>query len=140
MIPLRSGLRVEQARRRRRPLALLAAAVLCLPCAANAAPGALSDCSGTVSASSAAISFPKSGGTGPSAPTEYLLISNPDAAAKLGVNAAGAAAAIGSAGTVTLLGTAATNPLPVLIWAGDPPMAVQVISDGSGKPYTCWYR
>lgn len=107
---------------------------------AHATANNLSDCSLTVSTGSTAIAFPKSGGIGPTAPSDYLLLSNPDASAKIGVNATGGTAAIGSAGTVTLPPVPTSGRPATLVWVGSVPGSVSVIADGSTKPVTCWYR
>lgn len=95
----------------------------------------LSDCSQTVGASAAAVTFPASGKTGPTRPTTYLEICNAHASQTLGVNFVGGTAAIGSTGTLTL------NPGGCQWWNQPPiPAALSVIGSAGSTVTACGYN
>lgn len=135
MVLLR-GTTEERARRRRRsPPVSAAVALLLWAGPALAQTGALSNCSQTVGAAAAAVSFPASGSTGPAVPNSYLEICNAHASNTLGVNATGATAAIGSAGTLTL------QPGGCAWWdANTVPASLSVIGSASSTVTACWYK
>lgn len=95
---------------------------------AQAAPGTLSSCSGTVAGTSAAITFTNR-------PQAYVQVHNPNAANVLWVNPVGGAAAANTAGSASL------NPGGYL-WFDGPvqPGAINIIAPAGSSPYTCWYR
>lgn len=99
-------------------------------------PVALSDCSQSVTTGSVAVTFPASGGTGPTFPSSYLEICNGHASQTLGVRASGGTAAIGSAGTLTL------NPGGCAWWAPPAPVpaSVSIIGSGAATVTACWYH
>ena len=112
------------------------AALLLLATPAWAQSGAPTNCSGTVSAASAAIVFPSTG-TGPARPTLYLSISNPGTAANLCVNP-NAAAVIGGAGCIPIA------PGSIIWWSAaqgmPPPATMNIIADTASTNYTCKYQ
>lgn len=95
---------------------------------------ALTSCSQTVGASSAAVPFPASGG-GPPRPTSYLEIWNAHASNNLGVNFTGGTAAIGAAGTATIFPGGFLFFVPPNV-----PVGVSVIGSGAGTTTACGYR
>lgn len=95
------------------------------------------NCSQSAGPVAAAVPFPASGATGPSAPLNYLSICNASAANTLGINVVGGTAAIGSAGTLTL------QPGGCRWWpqgGGELPAKVSVIGSGDPTPTACDYR
>lgn len=85
-----------------------------------------SNCSGTADNVTAAnITFGHQ-------PTQYILVSNPSAAATLWLSTSGAAAANAS-GSFPLVGTGNSVTLPAM-------SRVSIIASAGATPYTCFYR
>lgn len=107
---------------------------------ALAAPGAPSNCSGTVGTQAAAVSFPASGNHGPAAPITYLAIVNPAAPGTtpvLYVNPFGATAVANAAGTIPIY------PGGSVLWnypLTPPPGNLSIIASASSTAYTCAYQ
>lgn len=105
---------------------------------ARAQSGAPTSCSGTAGTSSAAITFPASGGHGPPRPQQYLMIENAHAAATIAVNVTGSAAVVNGSGSITLYTGGS------VLWSSqmgtNPPSAVNIISDTSSTAFTCLYQ
>lgn len=119
--------------------ALIVAGVILIGCTiAFAQTGAPNDCSGSVDASAATVSFPKSGATGPTFPSQYVTIQNIHATQTLWVNPmpSGTAAA-------STAGSYQIGPGQSISWANPqypPPSRISVIGSGSSTIYTCAYR
>jgi hypothetical protein len=94
------------------------------------------NCSQTVGATAAAISFPTSGATGPAQPSQFLIICNAHGSNTLGLNDVGGTAAIGSAGTLTL------NPGGCKWYEGSNQMPPRpsVIGSNANTTTACFYR
>lgn len=103
-------------------LLLLAALAACGPAWAQNQP---TDCSGTVGATAANITFR-------AAPQNYVFIANPSAGASLWVSLNGTAAANAS-GSFPLLATGNSVTLPPL-------PTVSIIASAGATPYTCAFR
>lgn len=122
-----------------RALAILA--LLLWPAAVFGQAGAPNAC-GPVSVgnSAVAITFPASGQTGPSAPTQYVTIVNPHGANTCWINAQpGGTAAANTAGSMPL------NPNGgYWTWSVGggypPPVGISIICPAGATPVTCNYR
>jgi len=102
---------------------------------ASAQTGAYSDCSGSVGATAAAITFPGSGATGNRAPTQFVFIVNPSATATLWVNAVGGTAVAAAAGSIPLLAQGNS-----VVLSAPAPSNISIIATAGSTPYTCWYK
>lgn len=96
------------------------------------------DCSGTVGATSAPVSFPSAGNHGPSRPTTYLTISNSAGTNKLAINPTGPAV-IDSNGSFPMDAVGAG-----WTWSAasgyPPPASLNIVASSSATPYTCKYQ
>lgn len=99
--------------------------------------GQPSDCSGTVGATAALVTYPKSGGTGPTSPQQFVTIANPHASAVLWINAVGGTAAANTAGSFAIVPNgSASFSRP----SYSPPSRISIIASGADTPYTCLYN
>lgn len=104
-----------------------------------AAPAFANDCSGTVGTSAASVSFPSSGNTGPSRPTQYVTISNPAGAGstpRLAVNPDSTAVDGGAGSFVLYPGGSITWTVPDY----PVPASISIIASAGSTPYTCKYQ
>lgn len=124
--------------------ALIAALILGLSwSSARAQMSQPSNCSGTATNTAAVIAFPTSGETGPTFPSQYLTITNPDASATLWVCAAkNCTAAANGAGSIALSPTGSAGQNGISWWKGafPPPARVGIISTAASQAFTCNYQ
>lgn len=104
----------------------LAAAILGLSWTNARAQNQASDCSGTVGATAAAVSFARG------QPTQYVFITNPHASASLWLSVTTTAAA-NAQGSMGLTSTGSYFTLP-------PMPTVSIVASAGSTPYTCFYR
>lgn len=120
---------------------LLWAIIIGCACAL-AQTGAPSQCGPTsIGATAAPITYPASGGTGPSFPTKFVSIAVPNGSQYACAATTGTAATSGSgcAAGAFYIGPFA----PPLTWAQPsypPPAGISVVGSGSGTPLTCAYQ
>ena len=65
-------------------LAVIAVLIASFATNAHAQAGQPSDCSGTATSTAAAITYPTSGATGPTSPSQFVTVANPSATANSG--------------------------------------------------------
>lgn len=114
---------------------LLSALMLLSAWAAFAQVGAPSSCSGTATVTAANITFPGSGKTGPTFPSQYLTIVNPNSGT-IWINPVGTAVANGG-DSIPILSNGSVS------WSqpnNAPPATVSIISPSGSQAYTCLYR
>lgn len=124
-------------------LAILAALLFGFARQGHAQAGQPSDCSGTATSAAATITYPTSGATGSTSPSQFVTISNPSATATLWVCAAkGCTAAANTAGSVALGPVGGVGVNGISWWRpGFPlPQAISILSSAASSPFTCNYQ
>lgn len=112
--------------------------LVAVPAAVYGQAAAVGDCAVTIGSTAAAITFPRSGGSGNASPTTYLEICNSHASQTLGINWSGGTAFIGAADTLTLAAGACkkwTSLVDAFV-----PSSVSVVGSNTNTGATCTYR